>query len=71
MAACVTESVRAEFVLPIPGGVRVGLLSLLEAIPTGAGVSAFAQGSVGQCSICGVPSGNSADNPFLPTSLAA
>lgn len=45
--------------------------ALLEVIPGGAGVSTFAEGFVGQCSICGVPSGNSADNPFLPTSLAA
>lgn len=36
----------------------------------GVGVGTFAEGFVGQCGICGVLSGNSADNPFLPTSLA-
>lgn len=56
--------------MPIPGDVRDGHGWKSPLMEPGVGVGTFAEGFVGQCGICGVLSGNSADNPFLPTSLA-
>lgn len=56
--------------MPIPGDVRDGHGWKSPLMEPGVGVGTFAEGFVGQCGLCGVLSGNSADNPFLPTSLA-